>query len=252
MHESWIHCVLLLKFEDTDLLRGKYVKFNFFVLSFAVTLATACATPTYDYQPVSREISEPPVGVVAVASVGDSMVRQGKYIEHDGIKLNDKLVVGLLSSYTFMPGEYGKTGETKSGAFYLPTDGAGSGRVNVSPIADPFQAIMLGTDGQICGVSVLGGFVCTKAVGVEPIKLQGISPDAFQQTLIYSGKVGDKINVGYREFSSDVARPAFNNDVEYDLKESTTIGYKGALIEVLEATNQSIRYRVIKNFNRAQ
>ena len=37
--------------------------------------------------------------------------------------------------------------------------------------------------------------------------------------------------------------------VEYDLKDSTTIGYKGALIEVLEATNQSIRYRVIRNFN---
>ena len=86
-------------------------------------------------------------------------------------------------------------------------------------------------------------------IGVEKVKLQGIAADAFQQTLIYSGKVGDKINIGYREFSSNVARPAFNNDVEYDLKDSTTIGYKGALIEVLEATNQSIRYRVIRNFN---
>ncbi|RYG38221.1 MAG: hypothetical protein EON93_02425 [Burkholderiales bacterium] len=225
------------------------------VLSAAVFLAaitTACATPTYDYQPISREISEPPLNAISVAAVGDSMVRQGKYIEHDGIRLSEKLSVGLMGSYTFMPGEYSKTGQNKSGEFFLPTNGAGSGRVNASPIADPFQSIMLGSDGQICGVSVLGAYVCTKATGVEKVKLQGIAADAFQQTLIYSGKVGDKINVGYREFSSNVARPAFNNDVEYDLKDSTTIGYKGALIEVLEATNQSIRYRVIQNFNRAE
>ena len=78
-----------------------------------------------------------------------------------------------------------------------------------------------------------------------------LSQDSFKQTLIYSGKVGNKINVGYREFSGSVARPAFNNNVEYDLSESLVIGYKGAQIEVLEATNQYIRYKVLRNFNKA-
>jgi hypothetical protein len=72
--------------------------------------------------------------------------------------------------------------------------------------------------------------------------------NSFQQTLIYNGKVGNKINIGYREFSSDTARPAFNNDVEYDLSESKQIGYKGALIDVLEANNQEIKYKVIRSF----
>ena len=75
--------------------------------------------------------------------------------------------------------------------------------------------------------------------------------NSFQQTLIYSGRVGDKVNIGYREFSSNVARPAFNNDVEYDLSESDTIGYRGAELQILEATNRSITYRVIRNFNAA-
>lgn len=35
--------------------------------------------------------------------------------------------------------------------------------------------------------------------------------NSFQQTLIYNGKVGNKINIGYREFSGDLARPAFAN-----------------------------------------
>lgn len=64
--------------------------------------------------------------------------------------------------------------------------------------------------------------------------------ESFQQTLIYSGKIGQKINVGYREFSGSVARPAFCNDVEYDLSESTTIGYKGARLEIIEATNDHV------------
>ena len=66
----------------------------------------------------------------------------------------------------------------------------------------------------------------------------------------FSGKVGNKINIGYREFSSSMARPAFNNDVEYDLNESKTIGYNGELLEVIDANNQSIKYKVLKNFNK--
>ena len=76
-----------------------------------------------------------------------------------------------------------------------------------------------------------------------------LSKNSFQRSLIYNGKIGDKINVAYREFSNDLARPAFNNNVEYDLKESKTIAYKGAVIEVLDANNQIIKYRVLKNFN---
>jgi hypothetical protein len=71
---------------------------------------------------------------------------------------------------------------------------------------------------------------------------------SFQQTLIYSGRVGDKIKFGYREFSNNLARPAFNNDVEYDLSTSNIIGYKGAQIEVISSDNSGIKYKVLKNF----
>jgi len=58
--------------------------------------------------------------------------------------------------------------------------------------------------------------------------------------------------VGYREFSNNLARPAFNNTVEYDLTDSKIIGYRGARIEVIEATNEFRKYKVIQNFNKAQ
>jgi hypothetical protein len=78
------------------------------------------------------------------------------------------------------------------------------------------------------------------------------SDNAFQQTLIYSGKIGNKVNIGYREFSRNMARPAFNNDVEYDLSESNQIGYKGALLEIIDANNQNITFKVLRNFNKVQ
>ena len=92
---------------------------------------------------------------------------------------------------------------------------------------------------------------CGNESQFELTKKPLLTKDSFQQTLIYSGKVGNKINISYREFSGNIARPAFNNDVEYDLSESSIIGYKGAKIEVLEATNQHIKYRVLRNFNGA-
>lgn len=76
-----------------------------------------------------------------------------------------------------------------------------------------------------------------------------VEKDSLQQTLIYNGKSGNTISIGYREFKDNLARAAFSNDVNYDLKDSKTIAYKGAVIEVIKADNQSITYKVIKNFN---
>ncbi len=223
----------------------------FAAISSAV-LVSACATPTYNYRPPAREVSAPPIGVVSTARVGDVMVEQGRYEELDAIRLTEPVKVGAIGTYSFTPGTYAKKGQNKQGEYFNESGLPGSGRVQAGALTDPFEAILLKPDGAtLCGVSVFGAAVCKDNVALTRTKVPNLTSDAFQQTLIYSGKVGDKINISYREFSGNIARPAFNNDVEYDLKESKTIGYKGALIEILEATNQSIRYIVRQNFNSA-
>jgi hypothetical protein len=52
----------------------------------------------------------------------------------------------------------------------------------------------------------------------------------------------------YREYARDTARPAFSQEVEYDLSEGNVIGFKGARVEVLEATNFFTRYKVLVHF----
>lgn len=63
--------------------------------------------------------------------------------------------------------------------------------------------------------------------------------------LVYSGVSKNTIFVRYREFIDDVARPAFAEDLKYDISQGEIIGYKEARFQILKATNTEIRFKVI-------
>lgn len=217
-----------------------------------LAFTSGCTTPQYNYQPTVQQISRPPLGSVNVANVGDEMLSQGVYTQRDAIKLSRPLKFGLITAYTLMPGYYVKTGEDHESSYYRPTGTRDSGMVQKAALADPWESIRLTNDGKtISVVTVFHARTSRPADGVQLTTYPLLTDDSFQQTLIYSGKVGDKIKIGYREFSNNAARPAFNNDVDYDLTQSKVIGYKGARLEIIDATNESIKYRVISNFNAA-
>jgi len=179
------------------------------------------------------------------------MLRQGEYSEHDAIFVTQRINAGV---YTINLGNYLKTGEDESLEFFYPSGGEQPGRVDKPAFADNWSSVIVHKDSQkICVLSVYGTAITTCNTGnlFQRRKVPSMQRDSFQQTLIYSGRVGNKINIAYREFSNSLARPAFNNNVEYDLSESKVIGYKGAQLEILDATNQFIRYRVVRNFNAA-
>jgi hypothetical protein len=220
------------------------------IIIFFVFSLSACAVPKYNYQPVSVEISEPPIDSINKAYVGDSLLRQGNYTEHDAILLKQSTDVSW--AYTAMPGFYFKQGEDETTEFYLPSGGEGTGSIVKAAIADPWKCVQAyKNENKLCVITVFNAVVCNSDVFFERLKKPAIQSNSFQQTLIYSGKFGDKINISYCEFSNSLARPAFNNDVEYDLSQSPIIGYKGAKIEIIEATNELIKYKVIRNFNKA-
>jgi hypothetical protein len=70
-----------------------------------------------------------------------------------------------------------------------------------------------------------------------------------KQEFIYNGKVNNAYKFTYREFTNDYARPAFTQDLQYDLNDGSIIGFKGLRIEILLANNNIIRYRVLSNFS---
>ncbi|MBV4366295.1 hypothetical protein [Erwinia phyllosphaerae] len=211
-------------------------------------LLSGCTSPKYNYMPSTQNISEPPQGSVNTVYVGDSLLRQGVIAKYEGLKVIAPAKVSW--AYTVTPGYLKKVGEDSKAEFYLPTGTPESANVDKAALADMWQGIMAkkGTK-TLCVITVFSATTCEDDMPFEHTNLNVSSDSSFQQALLYNGRVGNKINIGYRESSGNMARPAFNNDVEYDLSESKTIGYKGARIEVIDATNQSIKYRVISNFN---
>lgn len=68
---------------------------------------------------------------------------------------------------------------------------------------------------------------------------------SFKAELIYSGITKNTIHVTYREFIKDLARPAFYQELRYDLNESNLITFRSLRIKVLKANNARIEFRVI-------
>tara|TARA_A100001391_G_scaffold172467_1_gene133962 strand:+ start:82 stop:786 length:705 start_codon:yes stop_codon:yes gene_type:complete len=227
------------------------------VVSCALALS-ACATVKNNYVPETTQISVPPLNEERTASLGEELMRQGTATTTKGVRLDQR---NNIRGYTLTQGFYPQTGEDEEyvfTSFGIGTTMAGMGRINLGgsllgPVTYPRGIRFDKTKQQTC-VIVPNAYgitqpLCDTEYGYRFTEQPMISENNFQQTLIYSGRVGDRIRVSYREFSGSMARPAFSNEAEYDLSQSDTIAYRGARIKVIEADNESIRYVVLTNFN---
>lgn len=223
---------------------------NILLVSSLALALVGCATPLTNYQAQSVMVSEPPIGSVNTALIGDKMLMQGHTVEQEALYF--PVTQKTSFQHTIQQGYFPKRGESDEYIQYGMSTENGAGKVIDGVLSDPTQALTLRKkDNAICMFTIYNMNVdCKTGLNFEQKNwVTGTSMDSFQQTLIYNGKVGNKINVGYREFYSNAARPAFNNEVEYDLNDSRQIGYKGALLDVIDANNQMIKYKVIRNFN---
>ena len=66
-----------------------------------------------------------------------------------------------------------------------------------------------------------------------------------QIQLIYNGISNNSIKLSYKEYVDTFKNPSQSQDLIFDLKESKDIAIKGINIEVLEATNTQIKYKII-------
>lgn len=82
---------------------------------------------------------------------------------------------------------------------------------------------------------------------LQPVQGLQDQQDAFRAQMIYSGMDGTTIRTSYREFSGDFIRPAFSQELQYDLSQDSVIAYKTIKIRVLEATNSKLVFRVLED-----
>jgi hypothetical protein len=172
----------------------------------------------------------PSIDRVAVRSIGDPLIEQGYSQVGPEIEFSENVTVGKK---IIPKGRYPYNTENGTGIWFYKGD---------------YFFYLNKADNRIC----IDGKDCVKlefTMGKAPIPGTA-QADSLQQTLLYNGKIGNRITLAYRELQNNLARPAFNNSVEYDLSESTIIGYKGARIEIIKATNTEITYRIITGFQK--
>ena len=87
-------------------------------------------------------------------------------------------------------------------------------------------------------------------ISVQPAEYVDVTQPYFKQELIYNGRINSNLKFMYRELSGNYMRAPFTQEIQYDLKEGNIIGFKGARLEIIESSNSSITYKVLKMFDR--
>lgn len=76
----------------------------------------------------------------------------------------------------------------------------------------------------------------------------------YRQELIYQGRVGNSISLLYREYSGDLARPAYSQTVTYEVNTSaeTKASFRGLNITIYGANNSGVEFSVSGQIRRTQ
>ncbi|WP_322003141.1 hypothetical protein [Marinobacter alexandrii] len=217
-------------------------------LVLLTVLLGACSSVPYNYTPNSTSFSIPEIGSQITAGLGEPLIDQGVSTVRDILKITKD---SEIAAYNIEPGKLVKVGEDASAEYYAQDSSSGlsiySGLISSKP--DPSATVKYEKDAnEYCIMRPADLTVCGQISALRDTETV-VTNENFRRTLIYSGRVGNRLKVSYREFSNNLARAAFNTEVEYDLSESNIIGYAGARLEVLKATNTEIEYKVLSNFN---
>tara|TARA_R110002110_G_scaffold95455_1_gene246468 strand:+ start:29861 stop:30601 length:741 start_codon:yes stop_codon:yes gene_type:complete len=241
-----------------------------FVLFFIVSFIAGCVSnPITQGSFINTELIDfPEVGATETVGLGETLVSKGVRSTGPALELNNRTTFGkeegegslLTCGVTVDRGAYFKIGTYASDPITTECFGPVSAQVTNS---DGSTSVLT------CAGNYLSGNICRSGPNeyfflvnfsnqvhelqqqlnqIERVILTVQQSTNYVQELLYNGRVGNNIRFIYREFSDDLIRPAFTQEVQYDLDESSTIGFRDLRIEILSASNTNISYRLIRNF----
>lgn len=226
-------------------------------LVFGVMLlftTSGCGIRPKPVLPRVTKLDKPNRGEEAKAELGDTIVVKGAILSFPGLRLledfkvsnwrgSGELKAGVLKAeledtdWTYYHSLQPWVDRNNFAGTRLIDGGLTQSRTN----ADRFRAWY-----SVNGTLIRGDIPLNPKTA--HVDVTEILPNSFQQELIYNGRSGDTLKFLYREISNNYLRNAFTQDVQYDLRDGNLIGFKGARIEVIEANNQFIKYRVQISF----
>jgi hypothetical protein len=213
-----------------------------------------CATQRTRILPRLEIIDIPPLNSLEESEIGDTFVSKGKIYTYDGIELQNRVKHGdgfILLKVTVEPGDLTAQEEDAKWTYYFaPQNGV---KTYDAILGENYRSGGLKIskqDAEKVSIFINGkGSVKPKPKPIFTAKtIRAYDKPSFRQELIYNGISGDNVKFLYREISNDLMRPAFTQEVQYDLSQEMTIGFKGVRIQIIEASNTRLKYKVLTSF----
>lgn len=195
----------------------------------------------------------PNIGEQAVAPVGGVIYSQFRYWSKIGHRLKNDFSAGLgLGRVSVSDGDFVLKAEVENETAFCTEKLA-----YIDPMTGPHTTacfVDADNDGKFERLKAAPGVIWFKSEITPPLayeKSELVIPrnDSFKYELLYQGISKGSLKLSYREYINDFARPAFFQDVTYDLDSTpTTITFRTVRLEVLSANNNQISYRVLSSF----
>jgi hypothetical protein len=212
-------------------------------MTLAMTIA-GCAT----YKPiVHADIQRvtPNVAEINTVYMGDPLISQGYgYFGRAIITTGEPKKSSFPYSLFLQSGAWESTHESESDVMYAASQGNDSTLYVGGEAFTPMIMLLNKKEKTFCVTSGL----CATSFTFEDNHFF-YTPRKLAQSIIYIGNSKSELRFSYRELIDGMARPAFNVDFSIDINESKEFGFKGALFEVVEATNTKLTYKIIKPFS---
>ena len=230
-----------------------------------------------DYQPVVTKKSEPPVNEVRTQAIGEQLVSYNKSNEYDVLNVDNSTIyvacpvkspkatkVKVSPQVIYPAGNNAQTGKLVYYPVYelgMPTADGGWVFTDASSAAFLIGNSKLDISQAPGSLTVYEELDSSFSIKFRHCAVQSFTnvfnkgKDVlegdyyFTQELIYNGRVDDNLKFIYREYTDRMARSAFTQEAQYDLKTSNIIAFKTMKLEIIEATNQHITYKVLSHFD---
>jgi hypothetical protein len=231
------------------------------LVAIAILVLAGCATPELPQAAKAQRqvINFPAIGSEAEAEIGQTLFSKANLTVTEAIEISTEKTEYIKQTATnnrysgtikIPAGKLAKFAEDDKGAYYRSHNGIYKASL---PFKYPVGVFVPKNTDTSAVLFVFHEVIGSKGYefGKDPVEyktstIETWSKDSFKRELIYGGLSQKTIQISYREFFDETARPAFTQELKYDLNDGDVIGFRGARFQVLKANNTSIRYKTLK------
>jgi len=228
---------------------------NFIYVLTTLFIISSCATQGALNLTKSNLIDFPEKNVIVTKSLGQPLARKGLRTVGPALTLKEGQIknrgfgtcaLNTVNEQSKFVVREGNDGDQCAGpfSFSLTQDG---GATNWNCPGTSLVTDVCYSEDKDIFYTYRGEFEIDKQYVETETKVTTVSTN-FIQEIIYNGKVSNDLKFIYREFESELIRPAYTQEVQYDANESKIIRFKDLQIEIIKADNQKITYKLISNF----